>query len=153
MDGLSAAASVIAVLQAANCVISVCYDFRAALKHQPWALTRCLDETTELRTVLERLERFSRNSTTSGVPSANKDGRLELLCDSQKGPLTFCSRELARLQELFDGSGSSDRPASRRRAFNQAVEWRLRDHEVKTCLARLERCKATLSLALDCEET
>ena len=153
MDGLSAAASVIAVLQAANCIISICYDFRAALKHQPWALTQCLDELIELRTVLERLERLSRDSAPPRPPSASKQRCLQLLCDDENGALTFCSRELARLENLFTVSGSPQRATSKRRAFAQAVQWKLRDHDVKACLARLERCKATLSLALDCEET
>ena len=115
MDGLSTVASVISVLQAASFIVSVCYDFRASLKHQPWALTRCLDEVTELRTVLERLERLTRHRDSRGRATDNDQRRLDLLCDSQIGsPLALCLRELAHLQNLLGVSHSSDAVPSKR---------------------------------------
>jgi hypothetical protein len=62
MDPLSVTASVIAVLQAANSVMAVCYDFRAAIKDRPWPLTRITNSINELRLVLGRLEEAANES-------------------------------------------------------------------------------------------
>lgn len=43
MDPLSVTASIIAVIQATNAVISVGCDYRSAVKNSPWALSRVIE--------------------------------------------------------------------------------------------------------------
>jgi hypothetical protein len=58
MDPLSVTASIIAVLQATSAVLSICYDYRCAIKHSPWGLERAVDEIRDLRNVLESLKQY-----------------------------------------------------------------------------------------------
>jgi hypothetical protein len=74
-------ASVIAVLQAANTIISVCYDFRAAIKDQPWALTRITNAVNELRLILSRLEQAANESELNfDETNIARLTTLEVLC-------------------------------------------------------------------------
>ena len=54
MDPLSITASVIAVLQLTNSVMSICSNYRSTVKNAPNSLRRTI-ELTSLRDVLERL--------------------------------------------------------------------------------------------------
>jgi hypothetical protein len=68
MEPLSVAASIIAVLQAANAVISICYDIRAAVKGAPWALSRIINSISDLRLVLSRLEQVANEAELNSDP-------------------------------------------------------------------------------------
>src|SRR5882757_6632753 len=101
MDPLSVTASIIAVLQAANTIISICYDFKALMKDAPWTLTHIIAEAKDLRNVLETLDRLAEPFDDSD--SAIKKRRsFEILCDSQNGPLVSCLRELKTLEALIE---------------------------------------------------
>lgn len=153
MDGLSVCANIISVIQLTAETVSLCYDFRAALKQSPWSLTLILDEIRELRTVLEKLERLARDQYTCNTSAKSNCNALELLCnDSVGGPLISSRREIAVLQKLLCAPKLAGRHGSARHALIQALGWRLKDGEVKACLARLERCKSTLTLALTADE-
>nr|OQO16740.1 hypothetical protein B0A51_15282 [Rachicladosporium sp. CCFEE 5018] len=65
MDPLSLCANIITVLQAANDLIHICYDYRAVLKDRPWSLTRVYDEVLELRALLEQLEHLASDLSAS----------------------------------------------------------------------------------------
>ncbi|KIX03893.1 uncharacterized protein Z518_07446 [Rhinocladiella mackenziei CBS 650.93] len=150
MDPLSITASIIAVLQAANAVISTCYDFKALLKDTPWALTRIISEVKDLRNVLETLDQLTeptRNSTTS----VKKKRRFEILCDPQNGPLSTCLCELNALEQLL-GTRSRHQPGSLTKALLQAVTWQTKEKEVRLSLEKIERCKSTLNLAITADE-
>lgn len=152
MDGLSVCANIIAVIQITAETIALCYDFRAALNQSPWSLTIILDQLKGLRTVLERLERLADDKRTATILLQHGNNALHHLCNSADGPLVSCCRELAALQKLLGASKLAGRQGSVKHAFIQALGWRLKEGEVKTCLARIERCKSTLNLALTADE-
>jgi hypothetical protein len=56
MEPLSITTGVITILQATTTVITICYNFRAALKNESWSLTSIINELKGLRDILERLE-------------------------------------------------------------------------------------------------
>ena len=150
MDPLSIAASIIAVLQAANSIIAICYDFKASIRDAPWTLTHIIAEIKDLRNVLETLDRLATPCEASDS-SINRRHSFEILCDSKSGPLITCLRELKSLESLIQ-SRSGAKQASKARALVQVIGWQLREKEVRLSLARIERCKNTLNLAITANE-
>jgi hypothetical protein len=151
MDPLSITASIIAVLQATNAVISLCYDFRAALQHTPWALTRTIEEARDLRNVLETLENLSKALQDDKSRNSKRMPSFQLLCEPE-GPLDTCLRELTHLTSKIIPPSSVERPDSKRRALIRALDWKFKDADAKTSLERIERCKSTLSLAITADK-
>jgi hypothetical protein len=151
-DPLSISASIIAVLQATNSVVSLCYGFRAALKKAPWSLTRIIDQVKDLRNTLETLDRLADTIDDRSPEEAKKRPVFRLLCEPKEGPLATCLRELAYLEEKIMSSSRFGNTGSKRRAFIQAVGWQLNDRDAMLCLERIERCKSSLNLAITADE-
>lgn len=153
------AASVIAVLQAANAIISVCYDFKAILRDgAPWGLSQVLGEILDLRSVLESLVRLTEassekltSSSSSSFVANQRRPPFELLCEPGRGPLVACARELKALDVLIT-SNFDGRSGSKRRALMQAVGWQIKEKEVRMALERVSRCKTTLVLAMTVDQ-
>lgn len=150
MDPLTISTSVITLLQATTAIISVCYNFRAALKNAPWSLTSIIEELKCLRSILESLEELAQGlDKPSGL---GKRPVFESLSDPDNGPLVICLRELSILDKKMKSSGYAGTAGLRRKAALQALGWQLKDRDAKECLERIERCKTTLSLALTADE-
>jgi hypothetical protein len=142
MDPLSITASVIAVLQLAGIIVSICYDYRSGIKNAPKDLMRIIDEVTSLRDVLERLVRLAESADASG-PS--RLSTLKLL-NKPDGPLIKCQAELAALKKKLA-------PMSGLKAIGRVLGWPLKEGDVKKTLDNIGRFKATLSLALTADQT
>lgn len=148
MEALGVAANIIAVIDASHEVVKLCYDFRAALKQSPWALTRILEEVSDLQVIIGKLEELSHR------PGAQDAGSgLSLLCNPPNGPLLQCATELGDLKTLLESSVLRGKDGSKRRALIQAVGWRLKDSEVALRLERIQRLKTSLHLALGADQT
>ncbi|OCL09904.1 hypothetical protein AOQ84DRAFT_403155 [Glonium stellatum] len=152
MDPLSITASIIAVLQATSSIVSVCYEFRAALKKSPWSLTCVMDETRDLRNVLENLEHLSKRLDEPSVADAKRRRAFSLLCDPNIGPLTRCHQELSFLENKIVSSSGYGKADTKRRTFMQVIGWQLKECDVKLCLERIQKCKDTLLLAITTDE-
>lgn len=156
MDPLSATASIIACLQAANAVISVCLDYRSALNNAPWGLAKAIEEARDLRNVLESLEslaeRLEGQSSESSVDDKRSWASLQLLCSADKGPLERCIIELNHLEKMLCAPKWSQNLGQKRRALIQAVGWRIKDSDVRDSLKNIERYKATINLALNADQ-
>ena len=152
MDPLSISASIIAVLQATNSVVSICYDFRAALKKAPWSLTRIIEEVKDLRNVLETLDRIAETMNDRPAGDTKRQPIFRLLCEPDTGPLASCLRELTNLERKITSSSCVGKAGFKGRAFIQAVTWQLKDHDATQCLERIERCKSSLALAITADE-
>jgi hypothetical protein len=155
MDPLSVTASIIACLQAANAVVSVCLDYRAALNQAPWGLAKAIEEIRDLRNVLESVECLADQSNSQSV-QVNSDKKrqwtsLELLC-SDHGPLQHCAAELSRLEKKLCAPKWTQSLGKKRKALIQAVGWQVRDSDMKESLKTLGRYKATITLALTADE-
>ena len=152
MDPLSVTASIIAVLQATSTVISICYDFRAAIKNAPRVLTSILDEAKDLRSVLETLETLVHKANGPETWTLQHRPVFELICKPDEGPLAACLEELTKLESLLAISQQGARPVSIRRAFLSSLGWTLKESDAKLCLRRIERCKSTLNLAITADD-
>ena len=152
MDPLSVAASIIALLQAANAVISVCYDYRSALTNSPWALVKAIEEVRDLRNVLESLEGLANQLQKEGSDADTRFSTLRLLCSDESGPLQSCQVELDKLQKKLLSPKWSQQLGRKRRALIQAFGWQVKDSDVRRSLQELGRYKATLNLALSTDQ-
>jgi len=150
MDPLTITTGVIAILQATSAIISLCYDFKAALKNEPWSLTTTINGLKDLRNVLEKLEELTQNFNMP-LSSSNRP-IFELLSNSDDGPLVICERELSFLEKKIRASTYSEINGSRSKAILQALRWQFKDKDAKECMDRIERCKTTLSLALSADQ-
>ena len=152
MDPLSVTASVIAVLQAANTIVSVCCDFRAAINTQPWALSRIISSINELRLILNRLEQIANESELNyDETNISRLTALEVLCQ-EGGAVQNCLEELKTLEKRLVPGGWAGKDGSKRRAVIQSIRWQLKGKEAEEMLQRLERYKSTLNLALTIDQ-
>jgi len=151
MDPLSISTAIITILQATTAVISVCYDCRAQLNDEPWSLTRIIDELKVLRNILERLEDLAQDFQRG---QGTRNRRIfELLSDSENGPLANCRQQMMILDNKIRDLNSVGTERSKGKALLRVLRWQLKDKDAKKCLEIIERCKNTLSLALDGDQT
>jgi hypothetical protein len=155
MDPLSVTASVIACLQAASSVISVCLDYRTALKQAPWGLTKAIEDVRDLRNILETLEGLTYRTDGQIFEAGSDDKRqwasLQLLC-SDHGPLQNCAVELNRLEKKLCTPKWTQSLGTKRKALIQVVGWRIKDSDIRESLETIGRYKATITLALTADE-
>jgi hypothetical protein len=157
MDPLSVSASIIAVLQASNAIVSVCYNFKAAMRKTPWSLSRIIDEVKDIRRILETLELLSEEGEYSSETDEETEGKkrrpiFNLLCKPETGPLDSCLRELRFLEKKINNLGGNKTSVTKTEALIQALKWHLSDRDARTSLARLQQCKNTLNLAITADE-
>jgi hypothetical protein len=155
MDPLSITASIIAVLQATNAVISVCYDYSSAVRNSSWELPRVTEEVRSLRNVLESLEQLAKKAEGADPAAETQLLTLKLLCESGvgPGPLASCLQELERLKNKLSPPDWAGRDGSKRRAFIQALGWPLKEGDTRKTLENLGRFKTTLNLAMTADQT
>ena len=153
MDPLSVTASVIAVLQAANSVMAVCYDFRAAIKDRPWALTRITNSINELRLILGRLEEAANESELKlDDMSVARLSTLESLCQ-EGGTIRNCYDELIALERKLGSGNWAGKEGSKRKALIQSIGWQYKGKDVEDVLKKLEGYKSTLNLAINMDQS
>lgn len=142
MDGLSAAASLIAVLQVTSAVITICYSYRQGQKHSSREVIQLSDELSSLKDVLDALLRLAEKSGASDDTA--RLATFELLAKPD-GPLLNCQSELERLQAKLE-------PESGWRAVKRSLVWPLKEGELRKALGALERLKGTMQLALSADQ-
>ena len=152
MDPLSITTSIIAVLQATNAVISVCYDYSTAVKDSSWELPRVTEEVKSLRNVLEALEQLAKKAESADQSAKTQLPTLRLLCEPDVGPLVMCLAEMEALEKKLTPPSWSGRVGSKRRALVQALSWPLREGDTKKILENIGRFKVTLNLAMTVDQ-
>ena len=151
-EGLAVAASVIAVLQITNSVISICYDYSAAANGTSWELPRLVSELENLRNVLQRLEPLAKQADFSlALPDIKTPAFVELC--KPNGPLPLCCREIESLEAALKTPDWSAGFGPRRKALVQALRWPLKKKDTEKALERVRRLRETLSFALNADQT
>ena len=153
MDPLSITAGVIAVLQAAEAVISVCCDYRSAIKGSSWEVPRVLEEVRALRNVLRTLEELADKAETPSSDSKSRLPALKLLCGPDTGILTKCRTELNDLAKKLTPPEWIGPAGSKRKGLVQALSWPLKKGETEKVLASIERFKSTINVAVATDQT
>ncbi|KAL8845679.1 MAG: hypothetical protein Q9221_009164 [Calogaya cf. arnoldii] len=143
---------IIAVLQLTQSVLSVCYDYSAALKGSSWELTKVKDELQGFRTVLQALEPLMREADLSGPTPNVRLPTLDALC-TPGGVLQSCLAELEYLEKKLKGPAWSDEFGPRRKTLLQSLRWPLQEADTRRILERLARFRSTLALALNVDDT
>ena len=149
MDPLSISASVIALIQATNKVVSLCYTYTAAAKGAARAITQILDEIKSLRNVLESLEQLLRSDDYGELAIRLQLESIKTLCDFKDGPI---AKEMKYLEEKLRPPEWAGRDGSRRQYIAQSLAWPLRERDTRKTLYNIEKLKGTLKLALTIDQ-
>ena len=137
MEGLTAAAGVIAVIQITGTAISLCYDLRGATA-APKEVIQITTSLIELSIVLEKLLRLAERH----------DPRLSSLdlLNGDNGALNRCQTEvLSLLNELQTARGKC-------KIVQDKLFWQLKEPEISKRLDEIGRIRSILALALKADE-
>ena len=151
-EALGLVASIIAVLQITNSVVSVCYDYRAAVQGSSWELPRVRAEMESLRNVLQTLEPLAKQAEFASPVAGTRLPTLNLLC-GLRSLLQNCFDEVKRLDGRLKSPSWNDGFGPKRRAFVQALRWPLKESETKKALENIGRFKDTLVLGITADQT
>jgi Fungal N-terminal domain of STAND proteins len=144
MDPLSITSGVIAIIQIANTVISVCKDYVTSVTDAPKDLRTILIEVGSIKCVLETLEL---------LVSKDDDGGISIILQrlqSSDGPLEGCKQALTALNQLLPAAAERRADGKRRKALLSltSLAWPLKESKACKLLEDIGRHKTTISLAL-----
>ncbi|MCJ1387629.1 hypothetical protein MMC18_000472 [Xylographa bjoerkii] len=138
MDGLSAAASVIAVIQISGQVSSLCRAYYLEVKDARNEIQRLREEVAALEDVLTKVMDLADDPTATEV-------EVLKLVNQTEGPVQQCQAFLTDLvAQLKKGQGSD----TMKRFGLRALKWPFSSKDVKACLETIARHKATFTLAI-----
>jgi len=142
MDGLSAVASVIAVIQISAQVFDLCRTYYLNVKDARKDIQRLRNEVNSLQDILVNVADLA-NETQS--PLLQTLG----LINQRDGPLAQCRLELtALLAKLDPGEGTSKVKLALR-----SLKWPLHSKEIDLVLLAIGRYKSSFALALSTDQT
>lgn len=138
MDPLSVAASIVALLQLSECVLSSCYRFIGKVNDAASDVDRIIREVGHLTVILNDV-----NSLVS-EDSRSSASRMNALAGDQ-GPLAMCVKCLEELKSKLSGAAG---PMS----FRHKLRWPFDSKKVDEILDKIQRQIQILELALlgDC---
>ncbi|KAF2814318.1 uncharacterized protein BDZ99DRAFT_567968, partial [Mytilinidion resinicola] len=143
MDGLSGAASVIAVVDISAKVASLCFQYSVAVKHAKRDIRRLQQKVTNIKNVLEELQQLV-DKQGSQLPSTHK------LLESLKE----CHQQL---QDLEDKLKANLEPSGRQKVMSKlgfrALKWPFTSKEVEQTVQNFEKYGHTFTLALQVDQT
>ena len=148
MDPLSITGSIVTLIGATHKVISICQNYKAAIKGAEWELPRIIEEVESLRGVLQGLERLAKQAENADPAAMSQLPQLSRLCDPKTGIFALCLSELQTLERKLIPPGWTGESESKLRKLIQALGWPLKKSFVKETLGNLERFKASLNLDL-----
>ena len=153
MEPLSVTASVVAVLQATEAVISVCCNYRSASVGSSWEVSRILQGTRDLRKLLRLLEEIADKAETGAIGGNSDLPALAQLCDPKTGSLVQCLETLSSLEKQLKPPSWSCPDGSKRSNLVQALSWPLKKAETERTLDKIGHFKSTLNLAISLDQT
>lgn len=143
MDGLSTAASIIAVIQIAGQVIDLCHTYYSEVKDARTDIERLRGEMTSLQDVLSKLRDLAK------APGST-DLSIFSLLNQPDGPVQRCLTDsIALVAKLNPGQGKG-----KMRQFGlRALKWPFSSKEIDKAITSIGRHKATFNLALAADQT
>ncbi|KAA6415797.1 MAG: hypothetical protein FRX48_00515 [Lasallia pustulata] len=151
-EGLALAASIAAILQITNSVISVCHGYGAAAKDAPWELSKVNAEMKSLRNVLQTLQPLAEQAEFASPSAGTRLPTFALLC-GPRGLLNCCLDEVRRLDERLKNPSWSDSFGPKKKAFIQALRWPLNKAKTMKALDDVSRYRNILNLAITADQT
>jgi Fungal N-terminal domain of STAND proteins len=140
MEGLGAAANVIAVIDLCAKVASFCYQYSLAVKHAKNDITRLQAELKSLRDVLGEVQQILDGPDSAKLSASQK--LFEALKDG-----------FSQLKTLDERLNPSKARKAMSRMGVRALKWPFESKEVDKVINGLEKCKQTVSLALQVDQT
>ena len=139
MDGLSAAANVIAVVDISAKIASLCFQYSVAVKNAKEDIGRLQRKVNDIKDVLGEVQQLLDGRDKTRLSATNK------LLDSLKE----CFLQLEELKTQLE-------PGKTRKAMSRfgvrALKWPFTSKEVEKIVASLERYEQTFSLALQADQ-
>lgn len=139
---LAVTASIVAVLTITNAVLSVCYNYGAAVKTASLAVADIERELEDLRAVLQSLEPIANKAEFSDTGLIDLDKLCPLL-----------QAELDGLLEKLKTPAWAANFGPKRTKVMQSIIWPLKAVETQKTIETISRHKATLHLALSVGQT
>jgi hypothetical protein len=140
MDGLSGAASVIAVIDISAKITSICYQYSIAVKEAKDDIERVQKRVSDITHILEKLKQLLDSQDKARLSSTHR------LLDS----LSQCLRELEDVKAKLD-PGKTRKTMSR---FGfRALKWPFTSKQVDKIVSTLEGYRQTFILALQVDQT
>ena len=140
MEAVAAAASVITLIELSAKIISTCAKYSRAVQYAANDISRLLKEVKSLQEVLERVRQLlngphtAKLSASQAMNDAIKDSETELYnLDQRLAP--------SKPRKIMSWVNS------------RALKWPFKAAEVDKVLVQLERCKRSISLALQVDQT
>ena len=137
MDGLSAAASVIAVVQISGQVFGLCWEYYSEVKDAKEDIKRLRDEVKSLQDVVTKV------ADLVDAPTA-KPSVMDLLSQPD-GPVQQCLKELTELVKKL----KPELEKNKMKKFGlRALKWPFVSKDVDKAIKAIGRYKVTFNLAL-----
>jgi len=140
MEGLGVAANIIAVVQLSAKIASICLDYSIAVKDAKKDITRLQTKVKELEEVAKDVQQLIDGPR----------GRKLSMSQKLEQAVLRCCRQLKAVDKRLD-------PGKKRKAMSRfgvrALKWPFESKEVDKIIRDLENCNATISLALQVDQT
>lgn len=140
MDGLSSVASVIAVIQLAGSLVTICGGYIQKVKHARDDITTLKSAIESLRQILQDLLHFLEDSNNKRLPTSPR-----LASD-----VTNCLSDIRALNEKLESRMGK---RSMRKCGFRAWRWPLERAEVNGEVQKFERYKSSFLLSLQVDQT
>jgi len=141
MDGLSAAASVVAVIQISAQLFDLCRTYYLNVKDARKDIERLRNEITSLQDILVNVVDLANTSQSTSLQTLK-------LIDQDDGPLKQCHLELSSLLAKLEPENSTNKL----RLVLRSLKWPLNSKEVDKALLAIGRYKSSFVLALTTDQ-
>ena len=142
IDGLSAAASVIAVVQISGQIFQQCQTYYSEVKDAENDIQRLHNEVMALQGIASSVNDLIATAESNKLPA------LEFL-NQNHGLLQYYQSELDNLAVRLEKALGKDKV---KRLGVRALKWPFDRKEIDDAVAVIERCKTTFNLALGCDQ-
>lgn len=140
MDGISGAASLIAVIEISAKIASLCFHYSVAIKDAKYDIERLQKKVVDLQNVLKAVKHLLDERDNTRLPATQK----------LTGSLKDCFLQLEELKTMLD-LGKTRKAMSRLGV--RALKWPFTSKEIEKIINGLEKCEQTFSLALQVDQT
>jgi hypothetical protein len=141
MDGLSAAASIIAVIQISSEIFDLCRTYYLNVKEARQDIDRLRNEVASLQDVLVHVVDLTNDPNASSSPTLH-------LINRDDGPLKQCQLLLEELATKLDPGDSTNKVTLALRA----LKWPFKSKEIDKTLIAIGRYKASVVLSLTTDQ-
>ncbi|KAJ6026350.1 NACHT and WD40 domain protein [Penicillium canescens] len=140
MEGISAAASVIGIIQLAGSIVKICGGYLQEVKHARDDIIALKRTVADLESTVEKIREYLEG----------RDGTTLTISSSLVRSIANCLSDLGSLKKSVDPGKGKD---FMRRFGIRAFKWPLNRTEVDRLIQNLERCKSSFTLSLQVNQT